>query len=154
MFDTGGRHEAKLPVRIRLASWYCRQNPGGTVELADNPLACWEVTALHARYLAPEAFTDVEAHEQTYRHRLHWDLHAYLVDLDGGTMLPTLQRVLVHQDLHQVWWLREVDDEYLERIAVNQLPLEPQLPVAEKCCRYRRDPATDTAKRDACEVQA
>ncbi|GAA2815286.1 hypothetical protein [Nonomuraea dietziae] len=50
---------------------------------------------------------------------------AWLVDVDGGVMLPRLQQFVVHQDPDHAWWLKHPDPDYLRRLAQFELPFEP-----------------------------
>jgi hypothetical protein len=97
----------------------------------------WTVTVLHARYVRAVPWGAGTI-----------DRRAYLVDLDGRGWLPDLERVLVHQETHGHWQLREVDDGYLDSIVFYKVVIE----ACEPCCR-RGPEAQDVrpSDRDACE---
>ncbi|MFD1546996.1 hypothetical protein [Nonomuraea guangzhouensis] len=105
------------PTRVDLHNWPHDCGAGGWVMPHGDPIDRWEVIRVHARYVAPR----VEAgtvDEQGRRLKMRFEAHAYLVDLDGSfSGLPDYERVLLHQEPPgNCWYIKAVDDDYLERI--------------------------------------
>jgi hypothetical protein len=126
-----------LPVEVLLTQWYCVSNPGGLISLASDRLVSWRVTAIHARYIAPAKTRRIEGQWGGFEIVVHLPLRAYLVDVDGGLLLPSLDKVVARQDMRGRWWLRESDAEYLASIAPHERPVTPCADLVAECCVYQ-----------------
>ena len=104
--------------RVELHAWYDINKAGGRAHPYGDPINYWTISKIHAQYESPEIPAgSVDSHGRELKRRFM--MRAYLVDLDGSAALglDDLDRVMLHQ-VPPVghWWIKRVDDAYLERI--------------------------------------